>query len=200
MRSTSSLNEFKWLDLWVTDHLGCAFTGAFTTLADSSEILRVLRAEPYPSHLQGTLAIQDGTNLTHALVGVNVEPERAWVFMTDSMGIALVRVTELSIGGTAMVVSGSENSGVMFTLASNGLTLAECNLSDGQGVTGEDPQSLVQAVRVAGLDPQELVEGSLHPYATAAAVMKVLTDIPITRSLLEEADFTVGSIPRAFWL
>lgn len=196
----STYEDFKWMDPWVSQHLTGSFTCVVTSITDTSKIFEVLGVEPDLDRLHGVAELQDGTSSEEALVGVNITSGSAWCFLADVMGIGLARVSELSQGGMAVCMSGNEHSGVWFTVARSRVTLAECSLSDGSGVSGESPELLTRGIREVGLGPSELEDGSNHPFATAAALVHLFTGVAITRILLTDTDFLVGCIPRAAWL
>lgn len=196
----STYEGFKWMDPWVSQHLTGSFTCVVTSITDTSRIFEVLGVEPDLDRLHGVAELQDGTSSEEALVGVNITSGSAWCFLADVMGIGLARVSELSQGGMAVCMSGNENSGVWFTVARSRVTLAECSLSDGGGVSGESPELLTRGIHEVGLGPSELEDGSNHPFATAAALVHLFTGVAITRILLTDTDFLVGCVPRAAWL
>lgn len=198
--SMSTYEGFTWMDPWVSQHLTGSFTCVVTSITDTSKIFEVLGVEPDLDRLHGIAELQDGTSSEEALVGVNITTGSAWCFLADVMGIGLARVPELSQGGMAVCMSGDEHSGVWFTVARSRVTLAECSLSDGGGVSGESPELLTRGIHEVGLGLSELEDGSNHPFATAAALVHLFTGVAITPIRLTDTDFLVGCIPRAAWL
>lgn len=201
MPSTSKHDNttYEWLDAWVAD-LGGAITLALAGIGSPEKFLELVGAQPRPDERasRGVPGLADGSTLDHVLIGAIPAPgKRGWVLTAESpAAVSYEKAVELSVpGGTAAAFHCTEESGASFIWAEGGVSLAELSLTDGDVIDGTDQQRLLELMRETGLDPDD----TTHPCATAAALLEAITGVLITRKVLEETNFTTGSVPFPYW-
>lgn len=183
---------------WVEEYLVGTLALTYTRIDSPEAIFEMVRAEPLPERLRGVAALAEGDTLERVLVGVMPAPctQGGSLVVEGHMNTCYLKAAELSMpDGMALAIHGTPDSGVLLRWTKAGVLQAEYSLSDGDDIDGDDTQRFVEILRQTGLDPDD----TSHPWTAAAVLMREITAVAVTPTILTETPFTVGSVPREYW-
>jgi hypothetical protein len=141
--------RYGWLDEWAEANLSEALTVTVARIDSPEAFLTAIGARLLPageSRLRGVTALADANTPERVVVGVIPAPGKpGWVLAAESLShVGYLKASELSAKGGVAALYSTEDGGVSFIWAKDGLVLAEFSPThdDVSAIDGSDPQEL----------------------------------------------------------